>query len=68
MDAFAEARRTWDDLIGLQTDVMAGSGNLREGDLLELDRRVETHRLAIDALADALDAPRTSQTTPPAEP
>ena|SRR5438477_6748254 len=55
LDSFADARRTWDDLVGLQPDVMAGSGNLRESDLVELEQRVEAHRAAIDLLADALD-------------
>jgi hypothetical protein len=55
LDSFADARRTWDDLVGLQPDVMAGSGNLKEGDLVELERRVEAHRVAIGTLADALE-------------
>jgi hypothetical protein len=55
LDTFADARRTWDDLVGLQPDVMAGSGNLKEPDLIELERRVEAHRVAIDMLADALE-------------
>jgi hypothetical protein len=55
LDSFADARRTWDDLVALQPDVMAGSGNLKEADLVELEQRVEAHRAAIDMLADALD-------------
>jgi len=55
LDTFADARRTWDDLITLQPDVVAGSGNLKESDLLELERRVDAHRAAIDLLADALE-------------
>jgi hypothetical protein len=55
LDSFADARRTWDDLISLQPDVMAGSGNLKEADLVELEHRVEAHRVAIDLLANALD-------------
>jgi hypothetical protein len=54
MDAFAEARRSWDDLITLQPDVYAGGGNLDELNLAELSRRVETHQAAIDALSDVL--------------
>src|SRR5438105_1212539 len=63
LDTFADARRTWDDLVGLQPDVMAGSGNLKNDDLVELERRVEAHRLAIDMLADALETepPDTSK-------
>jgi hypothetical protein len=56
LDTFADARRTWDDLVGLQPDVMAGSGNLTEADLVELERRVDAHRTAIGMLADALEA------------
>jgi hypothetical protein len=55
LDAFADARRTWDDVVGLQTDVVAGSGHLEEVNLVELRQRVEAHRMAIDVLVDALD-------------
>ena len=55
LDAFAEARRTWDDLVSLQPDVMVGSGSMKEADLAELESRVEAHREAIDTLADALE-------------
>jgi hypothetical protein len=53
LDAFAEARRTWDDLVTLQPDIVAGSARARI-DLAELERRVNMHREAIDMLADAL--------------
>jgi hypothetical protein len=55
LDAFADARRTWDDLVGLQPDVMAGSGGLTEANLAEIERRVDAHREAVDMLADALE-------------
>ncbi len=55
LDAFAEARRSWDDPIALQPDVRAGSGNLQDVDLAELERRVEAHRAAMDVLAEALE-------------
>jgi hypothetical protein len=55
LDAFAEARRTWDDLVGLQPDIVAGSGNLTEADLAELQRRTEAHRESVDMLVDALE-------------
>jgi len=55
LDSFADARRTWDDLVGLQPDVMVGGGNLREADLVELGKRVEAHRASIDVLADAIE-------------
>src|SRR6185436_5535621 len=55
LDTFADARRTWDDLVALQPDVKAGSGALKTADLVELERRVEAHREALDLLADALE-------------
>jgi hypothetical protein len=55
LNAFADTRRTWDELISMQPDVIAGSGNLSEADLVELERRVEAHRASIDMLADALE-------------
>ena len=55
LDAFADARRTWDDLVALQPDIVAGSGQLGRDDLREVERRVAAHREAIDMLADALD-------------
>jgi hypothetical protein len=56
LDTFADARRTWDDLISLQPDVKARSGRLEHGDLAELERRVKAHRISIDHLADAIDS------------
>jgi hypothetical protein len=55
LDAFADARRTWDDLVALQPDIVAASGKLGTPDVAELARRVDSHRSAIDVLADALD-------------
>jgi len=63
LDTFADARRTWDDLVGLQPDVMAGSGNLKKADLVELERRVEAHREAIDMLADAVETEPSNTST-----
>jgi hypothetical protein len=54
LDAFADARRSWDDLVGLQPDIYAGGGNLKGLDLAELARRVEAHQASIDLLSDAL--------------
>ena len=56
LDAFAEARRTWDELVGGQPDVLAGSGNLKLEDLETLEVRTEAHRLAMDLFADAIEA------------
>jgi hypothetical protein len=67
LDRFADARRTWDDLIGLQPDVMDGRGDLRGAVLVELERRVEAHRAAIGTVADALDtepSDRPMETSP----
>ena len=55
LDAFAEARRTWDDMVSLQPDIVVQSGNWKDLDLAELTRRVQAHRMAIDGLADALE-------------
>ena len=54
LDAFADARRTWDDIVGLQPDVVSGSRELKQSELVELERRIYAHREAMDALADAI--------------
>jgi hypothetical protein len=56
LDAFADARRTWDELVSLQPDVVAASGQLSEDSLIELERRVNAHRVALEVLVDALQA------------
>jgi hypothetical protein len=56
LDAFADARRSWDDLIALQPDIYAGGGNLKELDLAEFARRVQDHQAAIDMLSEALES------------
>jgi hypothetical protein len=68
LDAFAEARRSWDDLIALQPDVVAGSGHLEDGSLAEFERRVAVHREAIDYLADAFEMPRADRGEPASPP
>lgn len=55
LDAFADARRTWDELVSLQPDILAGSDTLTEANLIELERRAEAHRAAVELLTDALD-------------
>jgi signal transduction histidine kinase len=55
LDAFADARRPWDDLIGLQPDIVVGSGHLQEANLAALRPRVEAHRMAIELLVDTLE-------------
>ncbi len=54
LDTFADARRSWDDLVSLQPDIYAGAGNLKNLDLAELTRRVEAHQASIDVLSAAL--------------
>jgi len=56
LDAFADARRTWDELVSLQPDVAVASGQLSEDALIELERRVNGHRVALEVLVDALQA------------
>jgi hypothetical protein len=55
LDAFADLRCTWDNLMGLPPDVIAAGGDLGAADLIELERRVEVHRLAIEALREAIE-------------
>ena len=55
-DAFADVRRTWDELVSLQPDVAAPSGQVTEDSLVELERRVNDHRVALEVLVDALQA------------
>jgi hypothetical protein len=55
LDAFADARRTWDEIVGLQPDVVSGSRELKHSELLEFERRVEAHREAMDVLAEAFE-------------
>jgi hypothetical protein len=54
LDAFADAGRSWDDLIRLQPGIKAGGRNLTPHDLAELVQRVEAHQAAIDSLLAAL--------------
>jgi hypothetical protein len=55
LDAFAEARRTWDDLVSLQPDIKAASGPLSSDDLAELEKRVGAHDEAVQSLANTLE-------------
>jgi hypothetical protein len=56
LDAFADARRTWDEMVGLQPDVVSGSRRLKPAELIEFERRIYAHREAMDALADAISS------------
>ncbi len=55
LDAFADARRTWDDLVAFAFEALAGRDHLSASDLAELEQRVEAHRAAVDRLADAFE-------------
>jgi hypothetical protein len=55
LDAFADARRSWDDLAVLQLDMMAGNRNPKKADLFALERRLDAHREAIGLLASTLE-------------
>jgi hypothetical protein len=60
LDAFGEVRRTWDDLIGLQPDIVAASGPFTSTDLSELEMRLTAHRDAVTAFAHAVDTLRNT--------
>jgi len=55
VDAFAEARRTWNDLATMQPDQLANGAALRKEDLAELEKRVGVHYEAVQSLVNALD-------------
>ena len=56
LDAFAESRRTWDEVVSLQPDIAAArAGGLQDVDVAELTRRVQAHRASVDMLAEALE-------------
>ena len=50
LDAFAEMRRTWDELVGLQPDIVVAGGSLSGLDLTNLAQAVVAHQNAADAL------------------
>ena len=54
LDAFADARRSWDALVGLQPDIRAGGCNLNGLDPAELARRAEAHQASMEVLSDAI--------------
>jgi hypothetical protein len=55
LEAYAEVRRTWDELVGLQPDIIAASGPLVEADLVLLNTRVAAHLVAVTALEDQIE-------------
>jgi hypothetical protein len=55
LDAFAELRRTWDELVGLPP------GPLDKTELALLSERVSAHLVAAVALGDAIEILRAEQ-------
>jgi hypothetical protein len=51
LNAFAELRRTWDELVGLQPDIVAASRPLTGGDLATLGHAFSAHQNAAPALS-----------------
>jgi hypothetical protein len=61
LDAFAELRRTWDELVGMQPDILAASGPLSDADLALLSERVSAHLVAAVALEDQIEIMRAEE-------
>jgi len=61
LDAFAEVRRTWDELVGLQPDIVAAGGPLSDTDLALLNERVSAHCVAAVALEDQIEIMRAEK-------
>jgi hypothetical protein len=61
LDAFAEVRRTWDDLVNVQPDIVAGGPPLSDADLELLSERVSAHVVAGVALEDAIEILRAEK-------
>jgi hypothetical protein len=64
LDAFAEARRSWDDLVSLQPDVYAAA-KFQGFDVAEFARRVNAHQASVDALASAIETESEVDATDP---
>jgi hypothetical protein len=58
LDAFAELRRTWDELVGLQPDILAAGGPLSDADLGLLSERLSAHLVTAVALEDQIEIMR----------
>ena len=61
LDAFAELRRTWDELVGQQPDILAAGGPLSDADLALLNERVNAHVVAAVALEDLIEIMRAAE-------
>lgn len=54
LDTFAEMRRTWDELVGLQPDIVVAGGSFTGADLGELAQALVAHQNAAAALKRAI--------------
>lgn len=61
LDAFAELRRTWDELVGLQPDIVSAGGSLSDSELALLSERVSAHVVAAVALEDQIEITRAEE-------
>ena len=61
LDAFAEVRRTWDDLVNVQPDIVVGSVPLSDTDLGLLSERISAHVVAAVALEDVIEILRAEK-------
>jgi len=61
LDAFAEMRRTWDELVGLQPDIVSAGAPLTDADLALLNERVSAHLVAAVALEDQIEIMRAEK-------
>jgi hypothetical protein len=61
LDAFAELRRTWDELVGLQPDIITAGAPLSDTDLALFSERVSAHVVAAVALEDQIEIMRADK-------
>ncbi len=61
LDAFAELRRTFDELVGLQPDILSANGPLSDLELAHLSERVSAHVVAAIALEDQIEMKRAHE-------
>jgi hypothetical protein len=61
LDAFAELRRTFDELVGLQPDILSANGPLSDEELMQLSERVSAHVVAAIALEDQVEIGRAHE-------
>ncbi|HTL02182.1 MAG TPA: hypothetical protein VL243_08145 [Vicinamibacterales bacterium] len=54
LDTFAEMRRTWDELVGLQPDIALAGGPFTGADLVRLSQALVAHQNAADKLKRAI--------------